>query len=56
MKTKIFNKRLEFGAFLIKKLENYFESYYDIYKDLYNLREDYRMSAIIGSGPFFYMF
>ena len=52
MKTIIINKVFKFGAFLIKKLKNYFESYDYINKDLYAHGKDYRM--IIGPGLFYF--
>ena len=56
MKTKNFSMRHKFGAFLLKKLKDYYDSYDDLYKNLNDLREDYRISAIMGSGPFYYLF
>ena len=70
MKTTIFNKRLDFSAFLnknniprpfragmlIKKLKDYFESYDEIYRDLNNLGTDYQISTIIDSSLFYSMF
>jgi len=54
MKTNIFSKGLEFSALLIKKLKDYYNSYDDIHCNLSNLDEDYRISVIMGSAPFYY--
>ena len=56
MKKMITNKKLGFGVFLVKKLKDFFESYDNINKGLIDFGTDYRMSAIMGSGPFYYMF
>ena len=52
---KIINKGLKFGAFLIKKLKDFYKSYDDIDRELNNFRADYRISTIIGSGSFYSM-
>ena len=56
MKTNIFNKGLKFGAFLIKKLKDYYNSYDEINRELNNFRADYRLNTIVGSGLFYSIF